>query len=256
MIKGVILAGGKGTRLAPLTEIVNKHCLPVYDKPMIMYPLNTLKSLGIKDILIVTGGEHIGSFAEFLGNGAKFDVSLTYKVQNEANGIAGALALAENFAGDSGIAVILGDNIFGDISYIAIPEDVGTRKAFFLFSEVPDPKRFGVPEFGVADGDPWTLRRKLVAIEEKPEKPKSNYAVTGFYIYPPDVFDVIRTQLPSARGEYEITDTNNFYIDNNRCEYQTLELMLSFWSDAGTHESLLESANWARDNSKKNSSIP
>jgi glucose-1-phosphate thymidylyltransferase len=252
MLKGVILAGGKGTRLAPLTEIVNKHCLPVYDKPMIMYPLNTLKSLGIKDILIVTGGEHIGSFAEFLGDGAKFDVSLTYKVQNEANGIAGALALAEDFAGGNRVAVILGDNIFGDLNQIITQEKINGEGPFFLFAKVIDPRRFGVPiweGFG-APSDEFK-DKVLVGIEEKPkEYPKYPLAVTGFYVYPPSVFDVIKTIKPSARGELEITDVNNFYIKETKLWIDYAFTMDVFWSDAGTHESLLESANWARNNTK------
>lgn len=239
MLKGVILAGGKGTRLAPLTDYTNKHLLPVWNQPMIMYPLNTLKSLGIKDILIVSGGDHIGTFMDFLGDGSKHEVNLTYKVQVEANGIAGALMLAKDFVGNDAVAVILGDNIFGDIRKMEIPNDVGTTRAFLLLAHVANPNRFGV---AVLDAG------RLIAIEEKPKEPKSNYAVTGFYAYPPDVFDVIRTQRPSARGEYEITDTNNFYISEGICAYDTLD---AYWSDAGTHESLFEASKWARENSRK-----
>jgi glucose-1-phosphate thymidylyltransferase len=225
-----------------MTQYLNKHLLNVYDKPMVLYPLDTLKSLGIEDILIVSGGDHIGSFMEFLGDGSKYGVNLTYRVQTEANGIAGALLLAEDFAGNDGIAVILGDNIFEDISQMEIPKGVGMEGAFFLFAHVSDPKRFGVPVFGIGG----TI--SLIGIEEKPVKPQSEYAVTGFYIYPPTVFEVIKTQLPSARGEYEITDTNNFYINSKKCAYAFHE---GFWHDAGTHDSLLDSSIWAREHAKK-----
>ena len=236
-MKGLILAGGKGTRLLPATKVINKHMVPILNKPMIMYPLNTLKSIGITNIMIVSGGGHIGGIAEFLGDGADFGVNLTYRVQREAGGIGQALGLAKDFVGNDSVAVILGDNIFGDISYIKIPEGVGTEGAYFLFSKVKDSRRFGVPVFEKSTG-----LLDLIRIDEKPENPQNDFAVTGFYIYPPDVFSVVETLKPSARGEMEITDVNNFYINKKKCAYSFFD---GFWSDSGTVESLMEVTNWA-----------
>lgn len=230
-MRGIILAGGEGTRLKPLTLVANKHLLPVYNKPMILYPLETLKSFSISDILIVSGGEHIGRFAEFLGDGSDYGVNLTYKVQRGAGGIAQALGLAEDFADDDRIMVILGDNIFENDK---IPrDDYPKENAVLFFKEVGDPGRFGVPVFKDSG--------ELENIEEKPKVPKSKYAVTGLYSYPSTVFDIIKTLKPSGRGELEITDVNKHYIKVGKCSYEVLD---GFWSDAGTFESLFRSSSW------------
>ncbi|CAD6491125.1 MAG: Bifunctional protein GlmU [Candidatus Argoarchaeum ethanivorans] len=224
-MKGIILAGGTGSRMYPLTKVTNKHLLPVYDKPMIYYPLQTLIDAGIDEILIVSGRGHAGHFLELLGSGSEWCVSFTYEIQDEAGGIAQALGLAERFADEEDVAVILGDNIFQD----RISEDVsgfsGGAKVFLR--EVPDAHRFGVAEL---EGT------RVVRIEEKPAKPRSNLAVTGLYMYGSDVFDVIGTLKPSGRGELEITDVNNYYIGEGRMGYKVLD---GYWSDAGTFESLL-----------------
>ncbi|WP_440953183.1 sugar phosphate nucleotidyltransferase [Methanococcoides sp. FTZ1] len=227
-MKGVILAGGTGSRLYPLTKVTNKHLLPVYDKPMIYYPLQTLVDAGIEDIMIVSGRGHAGHFLELLGSGSDFGVHLTYEIQEEAGGIAQALGLVEDFADDDDVTVILGDNIFQD----SIKEDIENFKggARIFLKEVHDANRFGVAEL---DGD------QVVGIEEKPEVPKSNYAVTGMYIYDNNVFEVIKTLEPSGRGELEITDVNNYYINNGAMKYKLLD---GFWSDAGTFESLLRAS--------------
>lgn len=228
--KGVILAGGKGTRLLPATKIYNKHLVPILNKPMVLYPLETLRSFGVKDILIVTGGDYIGKFAEFLGDGSEYGVNLTYKVQKEAGGIAEALGLAENFANGGSVLVCLGDNIFGDIAEV----NFNTDEAFLFLKETKENKRFGVPVFD-SNG-------KIVKIEEKPKYPKSELAITGLYYYPNDVFKVIKTLKPSLRGELEITAVNNFYIKEKRCSYIEFS---AFWSDAGTVESLYGANKWA-----------
>ena len=237
-MKGLILAGGGGTRLKPLTEIMNKHLLPIFNKPMILYPLETLKALGIKDIMIVSGGEHIGKFTDFLGDGSEYNVNLTYRVQKKAGGIAEALGLAEAFIGGEYCVVILGDNIFDNTQITAIiPEvDLDFTKAYVFLKDVHDPQRFGVPEFGT-DG-------KILKIEEKPKEPKSFYAVTGLYCYPPEVFDVVKVLKPSARGELEITDVNNYFVGKRSLNNFKLT---GFWSDAGTFESLLTASKWVRD---------
>jgi len=224
-MKGVILAGGTGSRMYPLTKVTNKHLLPVYDKPMIYYPLQTLVNAGIKEIMIVSGRGHAGHFLELLGSGMEFGVQLTYEIQEKAGGIAEALGLAESWVDDDPVAVILGDNIFED----SISSDVTSfRKGAKIFlKEVPDAHRFGVAEI---NGD------HVVSIEEKPEKPKSRYAVTGLYLYDSDVFSVIRTLKPSGRGELEITDVNNAYIKREEMQFSLLK---GFWSDAGTFDSLL-----------------
>lgn len=226
-MKGVILAGGKGTRLAPLTEIVNKHLLPVYDRPMVMYPLETLKSLGVTDILLVSGGEHIGSFIEFLGDGSGHGVSLTYRVQTAAGGIAQALSLAKDFAQNEHIAAILGDNVFGPLKTPIL----NASHAHLWVKRVPNAGRFGV-----------VMGKHIV---EKPKGVTVGDAVTGLYVYPPDVFAVIDTLRPSARGELEITDVNNEYLSEGRCGLTRLGDE-TFWSDAGTFESLMHASEWAR----------
>lgn len=232
-MKGVILAGGKGTRLKPLTDVANKHLLPIYNKPMILYPLDTLIAHDIDDILIVTGGEYVGRFAEYLGDGSEFGVKLTYKIQKEANGIAGALGLAEDFANGEDVMAILGDNVFDSAGMGDMPV-FNKHTAHIFVKEVRDPERFGVAV--IENGG-------KVAIEEKPENPKSNLAVLGLYHYPNDVFDVIRTLKPSERGELEITDVNNYYAKADKLIPYKHN---AFWSDAGTFDSLLKSANWIK----------
>ncbi len=235
-MKGIILAGGEGTRLRPLTLVANKHLLPIYNKPMVQFPIETLKSLGINDILIVTGGDKVGKFADYLGDGSSLGVSITYRVQMEAGGIAHALALAEDYVGDNEVAVILGDNVF-DNAHMRLPNpDSGkVGDACIYVREVKDPERFGVVGYD-KDG-------KVKSIIEKPEMPESNDVVVGLYIYPRDVFNVIRTLKPSDRGELEITDVNNHYLKNGRLNIEKFE---GFWSDAGTFDSLLKSANWVK----------
>lgn len=227
-MKGVILAGGTGSRLYPLTKVTNKHLLPVYDKPMIFYPIQTLVNAGIKEIMIVSGRGHAGHFLELLGSGANLGVKFTYEIQEEAGGIAQALGLAESFADKEDVAVILGDNIFQD----NIKQDVSNFRvgAKIFLKEVPDAHRFGVAEL---------KGNKVIGIEEKPGEPKSNFAVTGLYIYSNSVFKVVKTLKPSARGELEITDVNNYFVNNGTMEYRILD---GFWSDAGTFESLLRAS--------------
>ena len=226
-MKGIILAGGTGTRLRPLTQVTNKHLLPVGRYPMIFYPIYKLKKAGINEILIVTGREHMGDVIELLGSGKDFGVEFTYKVQDEAGGIAQALGLARHFVNGDKCVVILGDNIFEDdiTSYVKEFEEQ-KEGAKVLLKEVPDPQRFGVPEF--KDG-------KIIAIEEKPKEPKSNFAVTGIYMYDSEVFEIIKTLKPSWRGELEITDVNNAYIKKGTLTYNILK---GWWTDAGTPESL------------------
>ncbi len=232
-MKGVILAGGTGTRMLPLTRVTNKHLLPVFNKPMIYYPLETLVKAGIRDVLIVTGGNNPGDFLKLLGNGKEFGLKeIHYTYQEGAGGIAEALSLAEDFADCGKIVVILGDNIFEDniTKYVeAFEKQAGGAKLFF--KKVPDPERFGVPVI---------KNKKLIGIEEKPKRPKSSYAVTGLYMYDSQVWDVIKKLKPSKRGELEITDVNNFYIKQQKATY---EILNGFWSDAGTFESLLRASN-------------
>ena len=229
-MKGVILAGGNGTRLHPLTLVTNKHLLPVYKKPMIYWPLETLIQCGIKNILIVSGRGHAGHFVNLLGSGKKFGVNLSYEVQENAGGIAHALAIAEDFADNGKIAVILGDNIFMDSKDIrnGVRGFKNQKKGAKIFlKSVSDANRFGVAE---------VRNRKVVRIEEKPNKPKSDLAVTGIYLYDNRVFEIIKKIKPSKRGELEITDVNNQYIKKNQMSYQLLN---SEWTDAGTFDSLL-----------------
>jgi glucose-1-phosphate thymidylyltransferase len=232
-MKGVILAGGHGTRLSPLTLITNKHLLPVYDKPMILYPLDTLKKAGIAEIMIVCGKEHAGHFMSFLGSGKEYGVKLSYALQSGAGGIADALSLAEDFAGTEKIAVALGDNIFEDDFSEAFNKFQNEKGAKVFIQEVSDPKRFGVAE--IKD-------EKIVGIEEKPKMPKSNFATVGLFLYDSDVFAKIRKLAPSARGEFEITDVHNMYISEGLLSFEKVG---GFWSDAGTFDSLLSTATWA-----------
>jgi glucose-1-phosphate thymidylyltransferase len=235
-MKGVILAGGTGSRLYPLTKVTNKHLLPVYDRPMIFYPIQTLVDAGIKEIMIVSGRGHAGHFLELLGSGADLGVKFTYEIQEEAGGIAQALGLAESFADDEDVAVILGDNIFQDNIKTDVSNFKGGAKIFL--KKVPDAHRFGVAEL---NGD------KVIGIEEKPREPKSSFAVTGLYIYSNNVFKIIKTLKPSARGELEITDVNNYFVNNGTMEYRILN---GFWSDAGTFESLLRAGVLIQKHSK------
>lgn len=234
-MRGIILAGGTGSRLFPLTKVTNKHLLPVYDKPMVYYPLMTLVNAGITDIMIVSGRGHAGHFLELLGSGAEFGVKLTYEIQEKAGGIAQALGLAEKWADEDSVAVILGDNIFQD----DVKSDVTSFKdgAKIFLKEVPDAERFGVAELG---------KDRVISIEEKPKKPKSNYAVTGLYLYDADVFSIIRTLKPSGRGELEITDVNNAYLKKDMMQYAILK---GYWSDAGTFDSLLRASVLVQKNS-------
>jgi glucose-1-phosphate thymidylyltransferase len=227
-MKGVILAGGLGTRLRPLTKVTNKHLLPIYDKPMIYYPIETLCKAGIKDIMIVTGGNSAGDFLRLLGNGREFGLKdIYYTYQEGEGGIADALKLCEHFAEGQRIAVILGDNIIeDDISPYVKKFDEQDSGARILLKEVDDPERFGCPEL---DGD------RIVRIEEKPVKPASRYAVTGIYMYDRRVFDFCKRLKPSARGELEITDVNNQYIKEGDLYYDILD---GWWTDAGQFESL------------------
>lgn len=228
----MVLAGGTGSRLLPLTKVTNKHLLAVGRKPMIYYPIEKLLSAGIKDILIVTGIEHMGDVVNLLGSGREFGCRFTYKVQDQAGGIAQAIGLARNFVGSDRFAVILGDNIFqADIKSYADKFMAQKQGARVLLKEVEDPERFGIAE--VADD-------KVLNIEEKPEKPKSNYAITGIYFYDSNVFDMIKTLKPSDRGELEVTDINNLYIDKGTLEYNLLD---GWWTDAGTFESLQRANN-------------
>jgi glucose-1-phosphate thymidylyltransferase len=231
-MKGIILAGGLGTRMYPLTKITNKHLLPVYDKPMIYYPLQALVNAGIEDILIVTGGNYAGDFLRLLGNGHEFGLKhINYTYQEGEGGIAAALSLAEFFAGKDKICVILGDNVIEKNIRGAV--EVFERQkegAKIMIKEVPDPQRFGVP---VLKGD------KIVKIEEKPKSPQSSYAVTGIYMYDNRVFEIIKTLKPSGRGELEITDVNNAYIEKGQLSCDVLD---GWWTDAGTFESLLKAS--------------
>lgn len=223
-MKGIILAGGTGSRLFPLTKVTNKHLLPVGNKPMIYYPIQKLTGSGIIEILIVTGTDHMGDVVNLLGSGKDFGCRFTYKVQDEAGGIAQALGLAENFVGDDSMTVILGDNIF-EASLDKAIGNYSDSGAQILIQQVEDPERFGVAEI---DGD------KIIGVEEKPENPKSDFAVTGIYMFDSTVFDLIKNLKPSKRGELEITDVNNHYIKNGEMKFSILE---GWWTDAGTPES-------------------
>ncbi|MCL4164481.1 UNVERIFIED_CONTAM: hypothetical protein GTU68_006316, partial [Idotea baltica] len=228
-MKGVILAGGTGSRLYPNTKVTNKHLLPVYNKPMVQYPIETLKRSGIRDILIVTGSDNAGDFMKLLGSGIDYGVHFTYRVQDGAGGIAQALSLAENFAQKEPLAVILGDNIFED----SFEQEIQNFKegAHIFAKEVEDPRRFGV----ITLDD----ENRVTSIVEKPDIPPSKYAQTGFYIYDNKVFDYIKSIEPSIRGELEITDVNSLYVKNGSL---TASIVPNLWVDAGTHTSLLEAS--------------
>jgi glucose-1-phosphate thymidylyltransferase len=230
-MKGIVLAGGLGTRLHPLTKITNKHLLPVYNRPMIYYPIQTLVDAGITEILIVTGGRNAGDFLQLLGNGKDFGLKhLDYTYQEGEGGIAAALSLAEYFAKREPVCVILGDNLYEKSVRQSVEEFVKHgHGAKIHLKKVENPQRFGVP---VIDGD------RIVKIEEKPKQPRSDYAVTGLYMYDPSVFDIIKTLKPSGRGELEITDVNNAFIERNEMTYAVID---GWWSDAGTFDSLLRS---------------
>lgn len=235
-MKGVILAGGLGTRLRPLSNITNKHLLPVYNKPMILYPLETLKCSGITEIMIVCGREHAGHFMQFLGSGKEFGVQLSYALQDvNDGGIADALSYAEAFADKGPVAVVLGDNIFEN----DFKKSVNKFKngAMVFFKKVSDPNRFGVPVFS-KDG------KKVVRIEEKPKKPKSSYAKIGFYLFDATVFSVIKTLKSSVRGELEITDAINHYVRKGEISF---DFIRGTWLDAGTIESLFEASVFVRN---------
>ena len=244
-MKGIILTGGSGTRLRPMTKIFNKSLLPVYDKPMIYYPIRTLKQLGCEEIMIVSGRDHSGQIMSLLGAGfspdgedelkSDLDVALTYRVQEKPGGIAQALGICENFIGNDSVAVCLADNIFED--EINIDDYDGTGAYTFLKS-VPDPQRFGIAEIA---GD------SVIGIEEKPQFPKSDLCVTGLYVYDNYVWNVIKNLKPSDRGELEITDVNNWYVKNDLMKFKILE---GFWSDAGTPESLAQATQFVREKKK------
>jgi len=231
-MKGIILAGGLGSRLFPMTKVTNKHLLPVYDKPMIYYPIQTLINAGIDDIIIVTGGNNAGDFLRLLGNGKDFGLKhINYTYQEGEGGIAEALGLTEYLAADDRICVVLGDNIIEKNIVDAVKAYENQKSgAKILLKEVPDPERFGVP---ILEGD------RVVKIEEKPKVPQSPYAVTGIYMYDNRVFDIIKTLEPSDRGELEITDVNNAYIEMGELTWDVLD---GWWTDAGTFESLLRAA--------------
>ncbi len=226
-LRGVILAGGKGTRLGELTKVTNKHLLPVGPYPMVYHPLKKMVGAGIRDILLVSGTEHMGDFVELLGSGREHQCSLTYRVQDEAGGIAQALGLAELFAHEVRSLVILGDNIFQDpLTELVKQANAKPDQAWVMLKQVQDPERYGVAEL---KGD------KIAGIEEKPPHPKSDFAVAGIYLYPPDVYGFIKTLKPSRRNELEITDVNNHYLQQGRLCYSMLQ---GYWTDAGTLESL------------------
>jgi glucose-1-phosphate thymidylyltransferase len=236
-MKGIVLAGGTGSRLHPLTRVTNKHLLPIYNKPMIYYPLHTLVDAGIEDILIVTGGSSAGDFLRLLRNGKDFGLhQLNFAYQEGEGGIADALRLAEYFARGEKVCVILGDNIIeGSVRAARQKFEKQERGAKVLLKEVPDPERFGVPV--LENG-------RIIRIEEKPKKPASQYAVIGIYFYDQTVFDRIRTLKPSGRQEYEITDVNNSYLAESQLTHEILE---GWWTDAGTFESLWRASNLVRE---------
>lgn len=244
-MKGVVLAGGLGSRLKPLTAVTNKHLLPIYNQPMIYYPIQTLVNAGITDIMIVTGGNSAGDFLKLLGNGKAFGLKhLNYTYQEGEGGIAAALSLVEHFAGADSICVILGDNIIeGNICAAVESYRKQSHGAKILLKKVADPQRFGVPEL---------TGQRVLRIEEKPSQPKSEFAVIGVYLYDAQVFDIIRTLRPSGRGELEITDVNNAYIERDEMTWDELE---GWWSDAGTFDSLLNASNLVAQTGANNREI-
>ncbi|MDF2859445.1 MAG: spore coat protein [Neobacillus sp.] len=235
-MKGIILAGGTGSRLYPLTKVTNKHLLPVGKYPMLYHAINKLKLAGILEILIVTGREHMGDVVNLLGSGYEFGVTFTYKVQDQAGGIAQALGLAESFVGNDSMIVLLGDNVFSDdISGFLQNFKAQGKGAKILLKQVQDPQRYGVAQ--LENG-------LIISIEEKPKQPKSDYAVTGIYMFDSEVFKIIKTLIPSNRGELEITDVNNAYIRRGELSY---DILSGWWTDAGTHTSLFYANELSRE---------
>lgn len=233
-MKGIILAGGKGTRLRPLTKVTSKQLLPIYNKPMIYFPLETLINAGIKDILIIVAPDHAGDFLKLLGSGKDFGCDFSYEVQEEARGLADAFLIGEDFIGDENVAMILGDNLFDDDFSNSIKTfETGGR---VFAKKVPDPERFGVVEFDD--------QKKVVSIVEKPEKPKSEYAVTGLYIYDNTVVEKAKSLKPSARNEIEITDLNNLYLKEGTLD---VAFVNGQWLDTGTFEAMYQATNFIRD---------
>ena len=239
-MKGIILAGGHGSRLFPLTKIFNKSLLPIYDKPMIYYPLQTLKEVGCKEVCIVSGKEHCGQIMNQLGSGSEYDMDITYRVQEKPGGIAQALGLCKEFAGTDNVFVCLGDNIFED-NFSDLKLNYFDSWCHIFLKEVPDPERFGVPVFQGMD-------KYLVKVEEKPEKPMSDYAVTGLYMFNQEVWSIIDTLKPSERGELEVVDLINWYTDRGKTTYSELE---GFWSDAGTPDSLVQANKLVSDKHRR-----
>jgi glucose-1-phosphate thymidylyltransferase len=256
-MKGIILAGGLGTRLRPLTLVTNKHLLPVYDRPMIYYPIQCLLNAGIRDILIVTGGEHAGDFLKLLKNGKHLGVKhLEYAYQEGEGGIADALKLAEEFADGQKICVVLGDNIIeGNIKRASGDFFTQASGAKLLLKEVPDPERFGVARFEEKEGarGAGATPGRILEIIEKPKKPPSNYAVTGIYFYDADVFSICKTLKPSGRGELEITDVNNAYLQRGDLTYEILE---GWWTDAGQFESLHRACTYVAEGGANHAEFP
>lgn len=232
-MKGIILAGGSGTRLSPLTRVTSKQLLPIYDQPMIYYPLQTLLAGGITEVLIITAPDHAGDFLNFMGSGRQFNAKFTYEIQDEPAGLAQGLSLAETFVGDDSCVMVLGDNIY-DHDFTSEFKNFTSGAKIFV-KEVPDPQRFGVVEMDD--------NNHVLSIEEKPENPKSNWAQTGMYMYDEHVFDLIRTLKPSVRGELEITDLNNVYLERGALSAGVIE---GEWIDAGTFESLFHATQLRR----------
>jgi glucose-1-phosphate thymidylyltransferase len=241
-MKGVIICGGSGTRLKPLTEITNKSLLPVYDKPLLLYPLEVLRSAGITEIVIITGPEHMDQMTSFLGTGERFGCTFHFKIQEKPEGIAQALGLAEEFAAGDSVCALLGDNVFFDNLNSAI---AGFRNGAHLFlKEVPDPERFGVAEVARQTGEDGAVNCAVISLEEKPKEPKSNCALTGCYLFDSRCFEVIRGLKPSWRNEYEITDLARWYLERGEL---SASVLTNEWIDAGTFESLYRAGHLVRE---------